>query len=77
VHKQYKVIHVVDGFFGTLFFGTSGLPLGKLEDVLNEYGKEGWDLAFQVIEKKRMWLFWERESIVVTLVRSDFAIGLR
>jgi hypothetical protein len=45
------------------------MPVKKMEKVLNEYGDEGWNLEFQLIEQKRMLLFWKRESVVITLSR--------
>ena len=68
-YKEYKVIHVVEGGCGTLLLGASGLPLKKMETVLNEQAAEGWQVVFQVIEQKRMWLFWKRESVIITLGR--------
>ena len=67
--KQYKVEVVKEGVLGTLFLGSSKLPIKKIEEVMNEYGKDGWDVSFQVIEKSRMWLFWEREALIVTFVK--------
>ena len=67
--KQYKVEVVKEGVFGTLFLGSSKLPIKKIEEVMNEYGKDGWDVSFQVIEKSRMWLFWEREALIITFVK--------
>ena len=64
--KQYKVEIIEEGVFGTLFFGSSKLPLDKMEKVMNKYGAEGWSVCFQVIEKKRFLLFWERESAIIT-----------
>ena len=67
--KQYKVEVVKEGVLGTLFLGSSKLPIKKIEEVMNEYGKDGWDVSFQVIEKSRMWLFWEREALIIILRR--------
>ena len=67
--KQYKVEVVKEGVLGTLFLGSSKLPIKKIEEVMNEYGNDGWDVSFQVIEKSRMWLFWEREALIVTFVK--------
>ncbi len=64
---QYKVVHVVEGGCGTLLLGSSGLPLKKMEAELNRYAADGWSLAFQVVEKKRFWLFWQREAVIMTL----------
>ncbi|KMT63981.1 DUF4177 domain-containing protein [Catenovulum maritimum] len=66
---EYKVMHVVEGGCGTLLFGSSGLPLKRLESTLNQEAADGWELVFQVIENKRFWLFWSRESVIVTLGR--------
>jgi len=60
---------VAEGAIGTLFFGASGMPLKRLESVLNEEAADGWQLVFQVIEKRRFWLFWSRESVIITLGR--------
>ena len=60
---------VKEGVLGTLFLGSSKLPIKKIEEVMNEYGKDGWDVSFQVIEKSRMWLFWEREALIITFVK--------
>jgi len=67
--KQYKVEVVKEGVLGTLFLGSSKLAIKKIEEVMNEYGKDGWDVSFQVIEKSRMWLFWEREALIITFVK--------
>ena len=67
--KQYKVEVIKEGVLGTLFLGSSKLPIKKIEEVMNEYGKDGWDVSFQVIEKSRMWLFWEREALIITFVK--------
>lgn len=67
--KEYKIVHIVEGGCGTIFLGSSGLPLQKLEIELNSLAAEGWQVVFQVIEKKRFLLFWNREAIIVTLGR--------
>ncbi len=68
-YQEYKVVHVVEGGCGTILLGSSGLPLKKLEAVLNESAAEKWEVVFQVIEKKRFLLFWSREAVVITLGR--------
>lgn len=68
-YKEYKVLQVSEGAIGTLFLGASGMPLSRLEDTLNEEAKDGWQLVFQVIEQRRFWLFWTRETVVITLGR--------
>ena len=67
--SQYKVLHIVEGGCGTLLLGSSGLPLQKLEDTLNREAAGGWQLVFEVLEKKRYLLFWEREAVIITLGR--------
>ena len=68
-YKEYKIIHVAEGGCGTIFLGASGLPLKKMEATLNEEAAEGWQMVFQVIEKKRFWIFWSREAAIITLGR--------
>ena len=67
--KEYKVISIEEGAIGTLFLGSSKIPLAKMNNVLNDFGQEGWSVDFQLIEQKRMLLFWTRESVIVTLSR--------
>lgn len=67
--KKYKVEIIKEGVLGTLFFGASKLPLKKMEKVMNDYGKDGWDVSFQIIEKHRLFLFWQREAIIITFVK--------
>lgn len=67
--SEYKVLVVTEGALGTIFLGASSLPIKKLETTLNQYAKQGWQVAFQVIERKRFLLFWSREAVVLTLGR--------
>ncbi len=68
-YKEYKVIAITEGALGTLFLGASGMPLQKVEATLNKEASEGWQLVFQVMENRRFWLFWSRETVIVTLGR--------
>lgn len=69
MYKEYKVIYTVEGGCGTIFLGSSGLPLRKLENDLNQHAADGWQVIFQVLENKRFWLFWSREAVITTLGR--------
>tara|TARA_B110000238_G_scaffold9522_1_gene9694 strand:+ start:25 stop:303 length:279 start_codon:yes stop_codon:yes gene_type:complete len=68
-YKEFKVIHIVEGGLGTLILGASGIPIKKMETQLNIHASEGWNFVFQVLEKKRYWLFWQREAVIITLGR--------
>ena len=68
-YKEYKVMHVVEGGLGTIFLGASGIPIKKMETVLNIEATDGWQVVFQIIENKRFLLFWSREAVVITLGR--------
>jgi hypothetical protein len=68
-YQEYKIIHVAEGGCGTVFLGSSGLPLKKLEATLNEEAANGWNVVFQVLENKRFMLFWSREAVILTLGR--------
>ena len=50
-----------------MLLGSAGLPIKKLENVLNQHAAEGWSVVFQIIEQKRFMLFWSREAIILTL----------
>ncbi len=68
-YQEYKVMSIAEGALGTLFLGASGMPLKKLEATLNKEAQDGWQMVFQVIEQKRFWLFWTRETVILTLGR--------
>ncbi len=67
-YSRYKVIEISENSLGIILTGASKLPLKKMQDTLNmEVYKEGWQVVFQVIESKRFLLFWQKESVVITL----------
>ena len=66
VRKQYKVEIIKEGALGTLFLGASKMPIRKMEEVMNQYGADCWNMDFMVIEKHRMLLFWQREAAIIT-----------
>ena len=68
-YKEYKIIHIVEGGLGTIFLGASGMPIKKMEVTLNKEVADGWQVVFQVIEKKRFLLFWQREAVIITMGR--------
>ena len=53
-YSQYKVIEVSEGGCSTLIFGGAKLPLGKIEDTLNQHASEGWNVVFQVVDQKKI-----------------------
>jgi len=67
--REYKVEVIQEGALGTLFFGASKLPVERMEERMNELGRDRWEVIFIVIEKKRLLLFWEREAAVITFSR--------
>ena len=66
-YTEYKVIEVCEGGCSTLLFGSASIPTRLLQETLNKEAKQGWQVVFQVIERKRLLLFWSRESVIVTL----------
>ncbi|MGN7612127.1 DUF4177 domain-containing protein [Magnetococcales bacterium HHB-1] len=67
--KEYKVIHVVESGCSTMLLGSAGIPIQKMEAVLNQEAADGWQMVFQVIEQKRHMLFWKREAVIITFGR--------
>jgi len=68
-YKEYSVLVVSEGGCGTLLFGASKVPVKKLEETLNAMAAKGWQVVFQLVEQKRFFLFWTRESVVLTFGR--------
>ena len=73
--KEYKVEIIKEGALGTILLGSSKLPLNKMEDVMNKYGENGWDVTFQLIEKHRMLFLWSREAVIITFSRNKQQIN--
>ena len=67
--KEYKVEIIKEGALGTILLGSSKLPLKKMEEVMNKYGENDWDVTFQLIEKHRMLFLWSREAVIITFSR--------
>ena len=67
--SEYKVINVIEGGLGTIFLGASSIPIAKMETAMNKEAAEGWQVVFQVVEKKRFLLFWKREAVIITFGR--------
>ena len=68
-YKEYKVVSIMEGGLGTIFLGASGIPVQKMEVLLNKEASEGWQMVFQIVEQKRFLLFWKREAVIMTLGR--------
>lgn len=66
-YSEYKVIEVSEGGCSTLFLGSAPIPTFKLQEILNHEARQGWQVVFQLIERRRFLLFWTRESVIVTL----------
>lgn len=67
--RQYKVVRFNESGCATILLGASMLPIDVMESKLNMLAKQGWQVICQVVGKQRFLLFWQRESIVVTLGR--------
>jgi len=67
--REFKVELVQESALGTIFLGESKVPAKKMESVLNRYGNHGWDVSFMVVEHRRLFLFWSRETVVITFCR--------
>ncbi len=68
-YSEYKLLNITEGGCGTILLGSSGLPLKKIENEINNSAAEGWQMVFMVIEQKQFWLFWTREAAIVTFGR--------
>ena len=66
---EYKVIRITESGCSAILWGAATIPVEKVTARLNEEAREGWQVVFQVIEKKRTALLWAREALVVTLGR--------
>jgi len=67
---EFKIEIVKEGALSSMLFGSSKLPINKAEKLMNEYGNNGWEVSFQIIEKHRLFLFWTREALIITFSRT-------
>ncbi len=68
-YNEYKVIRITESGCSAILFGAAILPIEKINKRLNEEAKDGWQVVFQLLEKQRTALLWEREALIVTLGR--------
>ncbi|WP_025770966.1 DUF4177 domain-containing protein [Thioalkalivibrio sp. HK1] len=69
-YKEYKVIALSEGMVGSVLLGASALPLEKIERTLNQEAQDGWQIVFQLIESRRIFLFWSMETVILTFGRA-------
>jgi len=67
-YKEYRVAYVAEQGLGRLF-GSGGVPVQKMEAALNEAVAEGWQVVFQLVERRRFLLFWRRRAVLITFGR--------
>lgn len=70
MRKQFKIEIVCEGTLSSMFLGSAKLPIKEMENVLNRYGADGWEMQFMIIEKRRMLLLWAREAAVITFSKT-------
>ncbi len=67
--SEYKVVHVDEPFSQSVLHGSKLTQWELVEAQLDSLTEDGWQVIYQVVEKKRHWLFWHRESVITTLAR--------
>ncbi len=61
----YKFVRVEEGFLGTLLLGASFIRETSCEEAANQMAAKGYELVHFVIEKRRKYLFWQVESLLM------------
>jgi len=67
---SYAVRLISEGVLGTLLLGRSKIRPEKVARLLNEMGARGYRNSFQVLEKRRFLIFWQRETLIITFERT-------
>jgi len=67
---DYQVRVLCEGALGTILLGRSSINPDKLTDALNQMTRTGYRNTFQVLERRRLFIFWSRESLLLTFERS-------
>lgn len=67
--KEYKVIRITENGCSTVLLGVATLPIDTIQQRINDEARNGWQVVFQIIERTRYLLFWERETMIVTFGR--------
>lgn len=68
--REFLVEVIQEGWVGTLLLGASKLPQRRISEFLNTRGLQGWALDFMVVERRRLFLFWTREAVILTMSRA-------
>ena len=68
--KLYKyILQLIDTVMPNLIYLGDTLEIMKMEEVMNKYGEDGWDVEFQLVEKRRLLFLWSREAAIITFSR--------
>ncbi len=67
--REYKVIRVVEGEVANTLVGSANLPIEKIQKILNDEAKQGWQLVFQCVDQTWGWFARSRQAIVLTMGR--------
>ncbi len=67
--KEYRTVVITENGVANILFGESKLPLEKMEAIMNQYGRQGWKMVFQLVEARRYLLFFNREAVILTFER--------
>ncbi len=68
--KIYKVETISESGLSTILLNSGSIPEKKVEATLNSYSKDGWELEFMVVERRRYLLLWTRETVIITLSKA-------
>ena len=60
--KEYMVEIIKEGALWSILFGQGKLQFKKMERVMNDYGEKGWNVSFQLIERRRYLIFLVKRS---------------
>lgn len=61
----YKFVRVEEGFIGTVLLGASYIRESSCEETANQMAAKGYELVHFVVEKRRKYLFWQVESLLM------------
>ncbi|MCQ2965508.1 MAG: DUF4177 domain-containing protein [Alphaproteobacteria bacterium] len=67
--KEYKVVVWSESMLSKFFFGEGKVNERSVEDLLNKYAREGWEVKTLSRENRRTLLFAKREALVFILER--------
>lgn len=69
--KEYKVVIYQEGALSSMLLGAAKVDPIRFSEFLNKNAQQGWRVVTMEKDKRRLFLFWQREAFLVVMERDS------